>query len=215
MGQIGFKPDSDVAGIILAGGLGTRMGGVDKALLQFGSATLLKHVMDRFLPQCATVALNANSSSSRFDGFGLQVIGDPVPGHPGPLAGILAGMDWAADQGKTLIATVAADTPFLPTDLVDKLLRMRASEGKPIALAASPDAQGAIRTHPTFGIWPVALRDDLRSDLVGGARGVGQWAEKHGVALTPFSSTPIDPFTNVNTPADMNVAEILLAKSTR
>lgn len=196
------------AGVILAGGQSRRMGGGDKGLLRLGEETLLARVIDRLEPQVAEVALNANGDVARFDGFALPIIADSVAEFPGPLAGVLAGMDWAAAQGHSHIVTAAADTPFFPCDLVPRL--MLAAETAPIALAATPDPKRGLSRHPTFGLWSVALRDDLRAALKDGVRKVVAWTDKHGAATAEFSAKPFDPFFNVNTPEDMARAEGLL-----
>jgi len=196
-------------GVILAGGQARRMGGGDKGLLPLGRGTILGHVVDRLSPQVEGLALNANGDPARFAGFGLPVLADSVPGHPGPLAGVLAGLDWAAGQGARHIVTAAADTPFFPRDLVDRLLLAAEEAQRPIALAATPDAErGAVR-HPTFGLWPVALRDDLRAALGDGMRKVVLWTDRHGAAQALFGTDGGDPFFNVNTPGDLSRAEAL------
>ena len=193
------------AGIILAGGLSRRMGGGDKGLLTLGGETLLARVIARLEPQVAEVALNANGDVARFKSFGLPIVADNVAEYPGPLAGVLAGMDWAASRGHSHIVTAAADTPFFPCDLVPCLLL--ASDKAPIALAATPDPKRGMSRHPTFGLWPVDLREDLREALANGVRKVVAWTDKHGTATAEFSATPFDPFFNVNTPEDMARAE--------
>lgn len=194
-----------VPGVILAGGRATRMGGGDKGLLRVAGRRLLDHVIDRLAPQCAGLAISANGDPARLAEFGLPVLPDSLPGHPGPLAGVLAGLDWAAAQGAPAIVTAAADTPFLPPDLV---VRLRAAAGPAgLSLAASPDATGQLQRHPTFGLWPVALRDDLRAALERGERKVALWAGRHGAGLAVFDSRPRDPFFNVNTPEDIIRAE--------
>ena len=147
--------------------------------------------------------MNANGDAARFD-TQMPVIQDSIDGFAGPLAGVLAGLDWAASRGHSHIVTAAADTPFFPCDLVPRLLL--AAEGAPIALAATPEG-GRINRHPTFGLWPVALRDDLRAALQDGVRKVVMWTDKHGTALAEFPTDPFDPFFNVNTPEDMELAE--------
>ena len=197
-----------IAGVILAGGRATRMGGGDKALLMLGKRPILGHVQDRLSAQVGSLALNANGDPSRFDAFGLPVVSDTVDGFAGPLAGVLAGMDWAAGQGASHIATAAADTPFLPLDLVDLLFGALAPS-TPIALAAT-NVDGKRVRHPTFGLWPVALRDNLRDALVSGTRKVVAWSDPHGCASITFPSGPIDPFFNVNTPEDLAQAREML-----
>ncbi|SHF30068.1 molybdenum cofactor guanylyltransferase [Litoreibacter ascidiaceicola] len=193
------------AGVILAGGQSRRMGGGDKGLLTLGGETLLARVIARLEPQVAEVALNTNGDVARFEPFGFPVIADSVAEFPGPLAGVLAGMDWAAARGHSHIVTAAADTPFFPCDLVPRL--MLAAESAPIALAATPDPERGMARHPTFGLWPVDLRDDLRAALGDGVRKVVAWTDKHGTAMAEFAATPFDPFFNVNTPEDMARAE--------
>ncbi len=200
---------TEPAGVILAGGLATRMGGGDKGLLPLGGRRLIDHVVARLAPQCAGLALNANGDPARFADLGLPVLADGVAGHPGPLAGVLAGLDWAAGQGAEAIVTAAADTPFLPGDLVARLRAAAPQTG--LALAAAPDATGAIRRHPTFGLWPVALREDLRAALAGGVRKIVAWTDTHGAGTAVFEAGAVDPFFNVNRPEDMAAAEALLA----
>jgi molybdopterin-guanine dinucleotide biosynthesis protein A len=195
-------------GVILAGGQARRMGGGDKGLLTLGGKTVLSHVTDRLEPQVAVIALNANGDPARF-GNAYPVVADSVEGFAGPLAGVLAGLDWAQTQGATHIVTAAADTPFFPCDLVPRL--MLAAEGHDIALAATPDPKRGLARHPTFGLWPVALRDDLRAALNDGIRKVVQWTDRHKTALAEFPATPFDPFFNINTPEDLVRAEALLA----
>jgi len=195
-------------GVILAGGQATRMGGGDKGLLQLGGQSVLGHVIERLTPQVDRVALNANGDPARFAGLKLPVLSDSIDGFAGPLAGVLAGLDWAAGQGADTIVTAAADTPFFPGDLVPQLLL--ASEGMthPLVLAATPDAKRGTARHPTFGLWPVALRDDLRAALQGGLRKVVMWTQTHEgrEALFPHE----DAFFNINTPQDLARAQEML-----
>ncbi|MEQ5825860.1 molybdenum cofactor guanylyltransferase MobA [Sulfitobacter sp. NFXS29] len=194
-------------GVILAGGQATRMGGGDKGLLPLGQSTLLSSVIDRLEPQVAGLALNANGDAARFSDLGLPVLADSIEGFAGPLAGVLAGLDWAAEQGAEAIVTAAADTPFFPCDLVPRLLLAADGMTHPLALAATPDAKRGSARHPTFGLWPVALRDDLRAALAGGLRKVVLWTEKHDgrEALFPDEAA----FFNVNTPEDLAKAEAM------
>lgn len=194
-------------GVILAGGQSTRMGGGDKCLLTLGGRPMLTEVMDRLRGQVSAMILNANGDPTRFGNFGLTTVCDSDAGFNGPLSGVLAGMDHAAVHGIQQIVTVAADTPFLPVDLVVRLHRARSKNQKPIAMAATPDGQGGLNLHPTFALWPVALRDDLRAALANGLRKVVAWTDAHGCALEEFDILPIDPFFNVNTPADLVEAE--------
>ena len=174
-------------GVILAGGQASRMGGGDKGFLPLGQGTILSHVIDRLAPQVQALALNANGDPGRFADLGLPVLPDSIEGFAGPLAGVLAGLDWAAEEGASHIVTAAADTPFFPADLVPQLLHAAETEGKPIALARTENGR-----HPTFGLWPCALRDDLRQALTSGIRKVVQWTDSHGTETRtlPTSSFP-------------------------
>lgn len=200
-----------IAGVILAGGRATRMGGGDKGLLPLAGRTILAHVVSRLEPQVAALALNANGDPSRFGDFGLPVLPDSLPDRPGPLAGVLAGLDWAAGLGADAVVSAAADTPFLPRDLVAGLGAAAGTSG--LALAASRDQDGRLWRHPTFGLWPVALRGDLRAALEGGLRKVVQWTDRHGAGTAEFPSLPIDPFFNVNTPDELIEAEKLASRA--
>lgn len=191
-------------GIILAGGLATRMGGGDKGLLPLGRATLLDQVIARLTPQVEGMALNANGDPARFERFGLPVLADSIEGYVGPLAGVLAGLDHAAGQGAESVVSVAADTPFFPGDLVERLQAQASGMAHPLVLAATPDGR-----QPTFGLWSVALRDDLRTALEGGLRKVVQWTDRHGGREALFDDTDA-PFFNVNTPEDLIRAQAML-----
>lgn len=195
-------------GVILAGGQATRMGGGDKGLRMLGGQSLLARVEARLAPQVADLALNANGDAARFSAINMPVIPDSITGFAGPLAGVLAGLDWAAARGADTIVTAAADTPFFPCDLVPQLLL--ASEGMthPLVLAATPDAKRGRARHPTFGLWPVALRDDLRMALEGGLRKVVMWTQTHSGREALFPQE--EAFFNINTPEDLAYAETLL-----
>ncbi len=193
-----------ILGVILAGGKATRMGGGDKGLRKVAGQRLLDHVIARLGPQVGAMALNANGDPDRFGDFGLPVLPDSLPDWPGPLAGVLAGMDWAAAQGADAVVSVAADTPFFPRDLVARLHAAAGPSG--LALAATRE-EGKLWRHPTFGLWPVGLRDDLRAALEGGLRKVVLWTDQHGAGLAEFATEPFDPFFNINTPEDIETAE--------
>jgi molybdenum cofactor guanylyltransferase len=187
-------------GLVLAGGLARRMGGGDKALLKIGAATILERVLDRFGPQCSRLILNANGDPARFASTHLPVIADEIPDFAGPLAGVLAGLDWAAAQMPEVawIASVPGDCPFLPRDLVARLHAARAAADLPLACARSGEWR-----HPVVGLWPVALRVDLRRALVEeNLHKIEVWTARHGVAIADWPAAPVDPFFNVNTPDD-------------
>lgn len=199
-----------IAGVILAGGLARRMGGGDKALLEIGGETLLDRVIERLEPQVAEIVLNANGDPKRFARFGLPVVSDTVAGFAGPLAGVLAGMRWAAPRGYTHVASAAGDTPFFPADLVVRLREALETNGQPIAMAATNDPERGHSEHPTFGLWPVALADNLEESLtIGNMRKVIVWTSRHGCARAVFDEENY-PFFNVNTPEDIIEAERIL-----
>jgi molybdopterin-guanine dinucleotide biosynthesis protein A len=197
-----------IPGVLLAGGQARRMGGGDKGRLEIAGTSLIERAIARLAPQAGPLALNANGDPARFADLGLPVIADSVAGWPGPLAGVLAGLDWAAGLGAERIVTAAADTPFFPDDLVRRLVAGAEAAGAPIALAATPDPERGSVRHPTFGLWPVALRKDLRAALEEGVRKVVLWTERHGAVDVTFETRPeADPFFNVNTPEDLAEAE--------
>jgi molybdenum cofactor guanylyltransferase len=199
----------NVVGLLLAGGQSRRMGGGDKSLRLLGGKPLLAHVVERLQPQVAALLLNANGDPARFAGFGLPVVADGVPDFAGPLAGVLAGLDWAAAHRRdcSLVASVATDAPFLPKDLVHRLAAGMREAGADLACAASGG-----RAHPVFGLWPVRLKEDLRAALIGqGIRKVDLWTARHKLATVPFADQPVDPFFNANRPDDLKAAAAILA----
>ncbi|MDI9246418.1 molybdenum cofactor guanylyltransferase MobA [Marinobacter sp. CHS3-4] len=193
-------PNMSECAVILAGGQARRMGGGDKGRLMLGDQSLIQRVIDRITPQVDSLVLNANGDLSRFEDLGLPIVPDSVDGFPGPLAGVLAGMDWAAEQGHEWLISVAADTPSFPLDLVQRL----ASGDTPVVLAATPDPERGRLPQPTFGRWQVALRDDLRAALNDGVRKIRQWTQAQGESLVLFGE---DDFFNINTPEDLAWAE--------
>ena len=193
-----------IAGVLLAGGLARRMGGGDKGMRSLGGRPLLDWIIERARPQVAALALNANGEPSRFAAFDLPVVPDGIPDFAGPLAGVLAGLDWAADHvsGATHVASFATDAPFLPRDLVERLAAA-VDDGAELAAASSGG-----RAHPVFGLWPVALRQALRHALAAeGIRKVDAWTARYRLSLVDFAPTPLDPFFNVNRLEDLAVAE--------
>jgi molybdopterin-guanine dinucleotide biosynthesis protein A len=197
-----------VVGLLLAGGQSRRMGGGDKALRMLGGTTLLERVIERLRPQVDALLLNANGDPSRFARFALPVVPDSIPGFAGPLAGVLAGLDWAAAQGPDYpyVVSVATDAPFLPDDLVMRLTNSLMEAGADLACAASGG-----RVHPVFGLWPVRLREDLRLAMVEEEiHKVDLWTGRHRLMTVPFADTPVDPFFNANRPEDLDDAAALL-----
>lgn len=205
----------DIPGIILAGGLSRRMGGGDKGLLMLGKTTIIERVIDKILPQVGSLAININGDSSRFPDYKLPIIPDSIKGYLGPLSGILAGMEWAFKNGNRYIATVAADTPFLPDDFIKRLHTMVKSKNLNIGIAASRILSGDdVFIHPTFGIWEVALKDDLRDALANDTRKIMFWAKKFKLDYYYFETSDklSDPFFNINTPDDLEEAKYRLKK---
>ena len=205
----------DIPGIILAGGLSRRMGGGDKGLLMLGETSIIERVIDKILPQVGSLAININGDSSRFPDYKLPIIPDSIKGYLGPLSGILAGMEWAFKNGNRYIATVAADTPFLPDDLIKRLYAMVKSKNLNIGIAASRILSGDdVFIHPTFGIWEVALKDDLRDALANDTRKIMFWAKKFKLDYYYFDTSDklSDPFFNINTPDDLEEAKYRLKK---
>jgi molybdopterin-guanine dinucleotide biosynthesis protein A len=201
----------NIAGVLLAGGLARRMGGGDKPLRTIGGRTILELVIERLRPQVAALVLNANGDPSRFAAYGLPVVPDSVPGNPGPLAGVLAGLDWAAEHRPDcpIVVSVATDAPFLPTDLVARMEAQMAVEGADLACAAAGG-----QPHPVIGLWPVRLRGDLRHALVEeGIRKVDVWTARYRLATVTFTDQPVDPFFNANRPEDLDAAAALLGKA--
>ncbi|APF37154.1 molybdenum cofactor guanylyltransferase, proteobacterial [Chelatococcus sambhunathii] len=195
-------------GALLAGGLARRMGGGDKPLRHVGGRPILDHVVERMAPQCAGLVINANGDPARFAPYGLPVVPDDVPGFAGPLAGILAVLDHVAVRRRDVewIVSVAADTPFLPPDLVARLHAARQEEGAMLACAASGG-----RTHPVVGLWPVGIREDLRRALVGeGERKIDRFTARFPLAVAEWPTEPFDVFFNANAPADLEAAEAIL-----
>ena len=196
-----------VIAVVLAGGLARRMGGGDKPLRLLAGRPLLDHVLARVAPQVAAVILNANGDPARFAAYGLPVVADPLPDFPGPLAGVLAGLDWAAEHRPDIptVLSVPGDGPFLPADLVARLEAARAAAGVPMACAASGGW-----THPPIALWPVALRGELRAALLAGEKKIDRWTARFGCAAAEWPTDPVDPFFNANAPDDLALAEALL-----
>jgi molybdopterin-guanine dinucleotide biosynthesis protein A len=202
MSEVGF-------GLLLAGGKARRMGGGDKPLLTLAGRTILAWVIERLAPQCAGLVLNANGDGQRFSSYQLPVVADTVPGFAGPLAGILSGLDWLAENrlGARWAVSVAADTPFIPADLVAVLSARRRESGADIAVAAS-----AGRTHPVIALWPVEIRDALRQALVSeGIRKIDRFTARFQRVIADWPTQSFDPFFNVNEPHDLAEAESIAA----
>lgn len=199
--------DDGTIGVILAGGLARRMGGGDKPMKVIRGRTLLDCVISRLGPQCDSLLLNANGDPGRFAAFGLPIVVDSVSDYPGPLAGVLAALDWVASRRPSTkwVVSVPGDCPFLPHDLTARLHKTRA-----VARATLAAAESGGQRHPVIGLWQVDLRQDLREALLSGIRKIEAWTEGYSVALASWPAEPVDPFFNVNTADDLAEAERLV-----
>ncbi len=196
-----------IVGTLLAGGRSSRMGGGDKCLQKLCGQTLLSRVINRAKDQVGPMILNANGDPTRFSSYGIPVVPDVVSGFAGPLAGVLTGLEWAAEHVPDCeyVATFATDAPFFPSDLVEKLHNL-IKFGAALVCATSNQHH-----HPVFGLWPVrersALRDAMTEDHI---RKVDVWTSRYKLGIVDFPIQPIDPFFNLNTPEDMARAEDFL-----
>lgn len=199
-------PPVQIAALILAGGEARRMGGVDKALVPLAGRPLLAHLLARLRPQIGAIALSANGDPLRFAEFGLPVVADSETGQ-GPLAGVLAGLDWALDQGYDALITAPVDTPLLPTDLVARLFAASENGRRPALAQTAPRGEIPARNHPTVALWPVALRPSVAAALAAGERRLRMALA--GAVVVPFEAAH-DPFANLNSPEDFAAAEAVL-----
>ena len=198
-----------VIGVLLAGGLAKRMGGGDKCMRTLAGRPLLEHLIDAVGPQVDAMILNANGDVDRFAAYGLQVVADVIEGYAGPLAGILTGLDWAAENAPDAgwVVSLATDAPFVPADMVARMMTAIMAEDAEIACAASGG-----RTHPVFGLWPVGLCGDLRAAMINeDTRKIDMWTARYKLAVVEFEETNgRDPFFNVNRPENLAEAERVL-----
>jgi molybdopterin-guanine dinucleotide biosynthesis protein A len=196
-------------GAILAGGRARRLGGGDKALRKIGGRTILSRLVDRLTPQVTRLVVNANDDPRRFDEFGLPAVADSLPDHPGPLAGVLAALEWTALSEPEIqwVVTVPGDAPFIPRDLISRLHAGRYRDSAVFACAGSKG-----RTHPVVALWPLSIRDELRRAVAEeGVRKVGGFIQRHSCSVVQWGAEPVDPFFNVNTPEDLVEADGLVA----
>lgn len=215
-GKMGRGESSDsVAGLILAGGRGRRMGGIDKPFAPLAGRPLIDHVIARAAGQTARLAINMSGEASRFAAYDLPLVpdltdGDRIETFAGPLAGVLSGLDWMAEQGGGVewMAVFPADTPFLPTDFVERALAAIRRDGAELACAESGG-----RAHPVVALWPLSLRDRLRRLVVDqGIRRADRLLEAFRTARVVYGTDPVDPFFNINTPDDLARAETVLER---
>ncbi len=199
---------SGVVGVLLAGGRARRLGGGDKGLKQLAGRPMLDHVIERAQPQVSRLIINAGGDAARFGAYGLPVVADVVDGFAGPLAGILTGLEWARENAPDIpwVVSFATDAPFLPPNLVSRLMSETMSAASDLACAASGG-----RAHPVFGLWPVAMADDLRHALVDeDVHKIDAYTARHRMIHVDFPAHPLDPFFNINTPEDLTEAETML-----
>jgi len=193
-------------GVILDGGRARRMGGADKGLSPLGGKPLIAHAVERLAPQCKTLAISANGDEGRFAQFGLPVLPDDPQKFAGPLAGVLAGLEYCARLELLYAATLPADTPFAPPDFVARLHEARRASGGGLVIATS-----AGQPHFVAALWPVEIAAALRHAIVEeGLRKVEIFVRRHGAAVAEWPDAPIDPFFNVNAPGDLARAEAML-----
>lgn len=198
---------TNIAGVILAGGLARRMGGGDKPLITVDGQTLLERTIKRLAPQVGKLLLNANGDPARFAAYGLDTRADVIDGYGGPLVGILTGLEWAKEMGIDWVASAAADTPLFPADLVARMLAAVQAEGADMAMAMSGH-----HTHPVFALWPVGLADELRCAVVQqDIRKIEAFTERFKIAYVEWPQSPYDPFFNVNAPEDVVRLEMILS----
>jgi len=180
----------EVSGIVLAGGQGSRMGGVDKGLLPFRGKPMVAHVVERFAPQVGEILVNANRNVDAYEGFGHRVIADEIAGFAGPLAGFERGLAHARGE---LVATVPCDSPFLPADLVARLRSVLEAEDAQLAVAKTGD-----QAHPVFCLMRRGVHASLRDFLARGQRKIDRWYSQLAVVEVAFDDEP-DAFLNINT----------------
>jgi molybdopterin-guanine dinucleotide biosynthesis protein A len=209
------KVSESIAGVLLAGGQARRMGGGDKCLMPLAGRPLLQHAIERAQPQVSALLLNANGDPARFRGFGLPVVADvayggAVENFAGPLAGILTGLEWFAENltDTVWMASFATDAPLIPDDLVSRLAAAVEAESADMACARS-----AGRAHPVFALWPLRLGDELRRAVVEeGLRKIDAWTARYRLVQVDFACHPRDPFFNINNPESLAEAERLLGQ---
>ncbi len=197
-----------IAGVLLAGGRARRMGGRDKGLETLGGRPIIEHIVERARPQVSALLINANGDPERFRSLGLPIRADVIEGFQGPLAGVLTGMEWAAGETSCAwLASFATDAPFVPADLVERLMAAVERDGADMACAGSGG-----RAHPVFGLWPVALAGELRRVMeLEEMRKIDRWTARYNLTRVDFPAEPFDPFFNINDSDNLDEAERLFS----
>ena len=197
--------------VILAGGKGRRMGGKEKALVPLLDRPLLSYVLESISGQVAPIALNINTSLDKFNKFGYQIIEDPIKGHLGPLAGILASLNWAHTLNHKWVLTLPCDTPFLPKNLVEEMIKVKSNDlSLDLVIARSKGYN-----HPVIALWKSELKSKLRIALEEGVRKIDLFTANLKIGYVDFDSRKniqFDPFTNLNSPLDLIHAQQILGK---
>lgn len=197
---------SDITGLILAGGRGSRMGGVDKGLQNFSGMPLALHTLMRLQPQVGEMMVNANRNLAAYESFGVPVWPDGLADYAGPLAGFLTGLERCETQW---LATVPCDTPLFPPDLVARLAAAAREQDAEIAMAAAREEDGQLRPQPVFCLLRVDLLESLVRFTQQGGRKIDAWTAQHRTAIVPFDAPGDDPraFFNANTLAELHQLE--------
>lgn len=200
----------DITGLILAGGRGSRMGGVDKGLQNFNGIPLALHTLMRLGPQVESVMINANRNLSAYESFGSAVWPDASADFAGPLSGFLVGLERAETP---YVLTVPCDTPRLPLDLAERLSEALVREDADIAMAAAPETDehghAEVRTQPVFCLMKIELSESLVKFTHSGGRKIDAWTAQHKTVVVPFDAEGDDPlaFANVNTLTELQALE--------
>jgi molybdenum cofactor guanylyltransferase len=200
-----------IVGVLLAGGQARRMGGGDKCLRQLAGRCLIDILIERVQPQVSNLIINANGDPKRFEAQGLEVVPDSIDGYAGPLAGVLAGLEWAENNVPDVswVASFATDAPFIPKNMVLRLSQAIEVNNTEMACAMTND-----RTHPVFALWPIRLIKDLRKAMVEEEmRKIDRWTSRYKISHVNFPSEPVDPFFNVNHPEDLARAESIFKEN--
>lgn len=212
---MGMTAPAPPPALILAGGLGRRMAGrsdhgaapladpLPKPLVPLAGQPLIAHVIARLRPQVADIWINANDGEAAYAAFGCPLVADTIPGRPGPLAGVLAGLERLASEApEASLLTVPADTPFLPADLARRLTERQADTGRVVCAGSGG------QRHPVIALWPASARAALRQSLLAGRLKVGLLLDALGAVTERWEGEPDDPFFNVNTPEELAIAEL-------
>ena len=197
--------------VILAGGKGRRMGGKEKALIHLLDRPLLSYVLEKISGKVAPIALNINTNFDNFKKFGYKIIEDPIKGHLGPLAGILASLNWAKEINKDWVITLPCDTPFLPNNLIQSMIKTKNKTPEVDLVVAKSKGFN----HPVIALWKADIKNKLQNALNEGVRKIDIFTSQLNIAYVDFDkidNSDFDPFTNLNSPEDLILAQQILGK---